>query len=53
MLKKASAEEVTPRCIYLAALQAIVDERYDDWLSKFGSLGLRVEKLTGEQQADL
>eukprot|EP00466_Bigelowiella_natans_P005264 jgi/Bigna1/53194/estExt_Genewise1Plus.C_160133 len=39
------------RCVYIAPLQELADERYDDWSIKFGKgLGLRVVKLTGGQE---
>eukprot|EP01027_Heterolobosea_sp_BB2_P011038 GEZU01016104.1.p1 GENE.GEZU01016104.1~~GEZU01016104.1.p1 ORF type:complete len:2151 (-),score=711.87 GEZU01016104.1:145-6597(-) len=42
------------KCVYVAPLQAIADQRYRDWQAKFGKqLGKRVVKLVGELNIDL
>lgn len=41
------------RCVYLAPLAAIAEERHADWTRRFGALGCTVEMLTGETAMDL
>ena len=42
------------RCVYIAPLPQIADERQADWSKRFGQrLGLTVEQLTGETATDL
>ncbi|KAL1529400.1 hypothetical protein AB1Y20_000349 [Prymnesium parvum] len=41
------------RCVYIAPLPQLAEERFADWSSKFGKLGLTVEMLTGETASDL
>eukprot|EP00808_Paulinella_micropora_P006106 g54769.t1 len=41
------------RCVYVAPLPQLVQERYLDWKQSFGKMGLKVVKLTGESAADL
>ena len=41
------------RCVYLAPLKAIADDRYADWSRRFGKRGVAVELLTGETATDL
>ena len=41
------------RCVYIAPLPQIADERHADWSERFGPLGLHVEQLTGETVTDL
>lgn len=43
----------TGRCVYIAPLQQLAEERLADWTSKFGKLGLTVTMLTGETATDL
>ncbi|KAL3683472.1 hypothetical protein R1sor_001494 [Riccia sorocarpa] len=41
-------------CVYIAPVEALAEERFRDWESKFGvGLGLRVVELTGEKYADM
>mmetsp|Transcript_31856 Transcript_31856/g.77625 ORF Transcript_31856/g.77625 Transcript_31856/m.77625 type:complete len:2179 (-) Transcript_31856:255-6791(-) len=42
-------KNMSGRCVYIAPLDSLVDERYNDWKLKLGKLGLNVVKLTGEQ----
>jgi len=42
------------RCVYVAPMQALVTERYEDWQRKFGeNLGKKVVELTGDTTQDL
>lgn len=41
------------RCVYIAPMQAIAQERYNDWQARFGKLGVKVTMLIGETSADL
>lgn len=42
------------RAVYIAPIEALAKERYDDWKKKFGEgLGVRVVELTGETATDL
>ena len=42
------------RCVYIAPLPQIADERHAEWSRRFGGkLGLTVEQLTGETATDL
>lgn len=41
------------RSVYMAPTATLADERYDDWSSRFGALGVSVTKLTGDTTADL
>ncbi|KAL8506512.1 hypothetical protein ACS0TY_017413 [Phlomoides rotata] len=42
------------RAVYIAPIEALAKERYDDWKKFFGEgLGMRVEELTGETATDL
>lgn len=44
----------TMRAVYIAPLEALAKERYEDWKKKFGEgLGMRVVELTGETATDL
>ena len=43
----------TGRCVCIAPLPQIAQERFDDWKVKFSKLGLAVEMLTGETATDL
>lgn len=38
------------RCVYMAPMEAVAQDRYKDWLAKFGpeGLGKEVVLLTGE-----
>ncbi len=36
----------------VAPIKALCSERYEDWQSKFGPLGLRCCELTGDSQMD-
>ena len=51
MVQKALDGSGTARCVYVAPLEAVVNQRYEDWAQRFGKgLGLNVVKLTGEAQ---
>ncbi|EOD12464.1 hypothetical protein EMIHUDRAFT_422149 [Emiliania huxleyi CCMP1516] len=42
------------RCVYIAPLQSLADERYAEWSRTLGALeGVRVVQLTGETASDL
>eukprot|EP00457_Paulinella_chromatophora_P000104 gb/GEZN01000104.1/.p1 GENE.gb/GEZN01000104.1/~~gb/GEZN01000104.1/.p1 ORF type:complete len:2168 (+),score=390.44 gb/GEZN01000104.1/:405-6908(+) len=41
------------RCVYVAPLPQLVQERYADWKETLGLMGLSVAKLTGESSVDL
>lgn len=41
------------RCVYLVSQEALADLVFADWHSKFGSLDIKVVKLTGETGTDL
>ncbi|XP_002030655.2 putative U5 small nuclear ribonucleoprotein 200 kDa helicase [Drosophila sechellia] len=41
------------RCVYLVSEEALADLVFADWHSKFGSLDIKVVKLTGETGTDL
>jgi len=41
------------RCVFIAPLEALAQERYEDWKPRFGRLNIPVRKLTGEASADL
>lgn len=42
------------RAVYIAPIEALAKERYNDWKRKFGEgLGMRVVELTGETAMDL
>ena len=42
------------KCVYIAPLEALALERFEDWSAKFGKqLGKRVVQLTGETAPDL
>uniref|UniRef100_A0A5B7AAE8 RNA helicase n=1 Tax=Davidia involucrata TaxID=16924 RepID=A0A5B7AAE8_DAVIN len=42
------------RAVYIAPIEALAKERYNDWKRKFGEgLGMRVVELTGETATDL
>ncbi|KAL0326538.1 UNVERIFIED_CONTAM: DExH-box ATP-dependent RNA helicase DExH12 [Sesamum angustifolium] len=42
------------RAVYIAPIEALAKERYQDWKKKFGEgLGMRVVELTGETASDL
>ncbi|KAL2232973.1 UNVERIFIED_CONTAM: DExH-box ATP-dependent RNA helicase DExH12 [Sesamum indicum] len=42
------------RAVYIAPIEALAKERYQDWNKKFGEgLGMRVVELTGETATDL
>ncbi|KAH6769435.1 U5 small nuclear ribonucleoprotein helicase [Perilla frutescens var. frutescens] len=46
--------ESTMRAVYIAPIEALAKERYQDWKKKFGEgLGIRVVELTGETATDL
>ncbi|KAG6435879.1 hypothetical protein SASPL_100760 [Salvia splendens] len=46
--------ESTMRAVYIAPIEALAKERYQDWKKKFGEgLGMRVVELTGETATDL
>ncbi|KAG6432555.1 hypothetical protein SASPL_104135 [Salvia splendens] len=46
--------ESTLRAVYIAPIEALAKERYQDWKKKFGEgLGMRVVELTGETATDL
>eukprot|EP00164_Ancoracysta_twista_P005304 GFYU01007260.1.p1 GENE.GFYU01007260.1~~GFYU01007260.1.p1 ORF type:complete len:2145 (-),score=864.44 GFYU01007260.1:262-6696(-) len=54
ILRMLSNNDGGGRCVYVAAVEALCDERYADWEQKFGDkLGVNVVKLTGETTADL
>uniref|UniRef100_A0A7S0D2D4 RNA helicase n=1 Tax=Amorphochlora amoebiformis TaxID=1561963 RepID=A0A7S0D2D4_9EUKA len=42
--------KMSGRCVYIAPLEELADERLADWSEKFGRLGLKVVKLTGGQE---
>ena len=40
-------------CLYVVApIKALCSERYAEWSSKFGVLGLRCAEVTGDSQLD-
>ena len=39
-------------CFAVAPIKALCSERFEDWSSKFGRLGLRCCELTGDSQLD-
>ena len=41
------------RCVYIAPLLQLAEERYADWKRTFGKLGVAVEMLCGETATDL
>lgn len=42
------------RCVYIAPLESLAKERYNDWKERMGrGIGLEVVELTGETTADL
>ncbi|KAH6825443.1 U5 small nuclear ribonucleoprotein helicase [Perilla frutescens var. hirtella] len=46
--------ESAMRAVYIAPIEALAKERYQDWKKKFGEgLGIRVVELTGETATDL
>lgn len=46
--------ESVMRAVYIAPIEALAKERYQDWTRKFGEgLGIRVVELTGETATDL
>ncbi|XP_057777180.1 DExH-box ATP-dependent RNA helicase DExH12-like [Salvia miltiorrhiza] len=46
--------ESTMRAVYIAPIEALAKERYQDWKKKFGEgLGMKVVELTGETATDL
>lgn len=49
------SQEEPGRAVYIAPFQELVDQRYEDWKEKLGSLsgGKEITKLTGETSADL
>lgn len=54
MVQKAAEAKGTACCVYVAPLESVVNERYEDWAQRFGKgLGLTVVKLTGEAQGDV
>lgn len=38
--------------MYIAPVPGLATERFNDWSTKFGGLGLKVSQLSGESQAD-
>ncbi|KAL4570790.1 hypothetical protein LXL04_026453 [Taraxacum kok-saghyz] len=52
--KAAADADVSMRAVYIAPVEALAKERYNEWKKKFGDgLGLRVCELTGETTTDL
>ncbi|KAI8374185.1 Sec63 Brl domain-containing protein [Radiomyces spectabilis] len=49
------SQDKDARCVYIAPLQELVDQRVADWQKKFGALdgGKEIVALTGETSADL
>ena len=41
------------RCVYIAPLQALAEERYAAWSKSLGAIGAKVAMLTGETATDL
>ena len=41
------------RCVYIAPLLQLAEERYADWKQTFGKMGVAVEMLCGETATDL
>lgn len=53
-IMRAFSQNPNSRIIYIAPLEALVEERYQDWSVRLTrSLGLTVTKLTGEAAADM
>lgn len=53
MIQKAADGKGAARAVYVAPLEAIVNERLEEWSKKFGQgLGLNVVRLTGDAQTD-
>jgi pre-mRNA-splicing helicase BRR2 len=52
-LMRTLSGDAKAKCVYIAPLEALVEERYQDWRSRFQALGISVTKLTGETSADL
>ena len=50
---RAISKDARAKCVYIAPMEALVTERYNDWSQKFRALGIRVTQLTGETSADL
>jgi len=47
----ASGKKMSGRCVYIAPMEELAKERYEDWSEKFGKgLGLKVVMLTGGQE---
>jgi pre-mRNA-splicing helicase BRR2 len=54
MVQKAADGKGAARAVYVAPVEAVAAERYQDWSRTFGDgLGLNVVRLTGEPVADL
>ncbi len=52
-IMRAISRDSKAKCVYVAPLEALVEERYRDWQSRFLPLNIAVTKLTGETTADL
>lgn len=54
MLARAADGKCPARCVYIAPMEALAKERFNDWSQKFGEgLGVSVVELTGESISDL
>ncbi|GFY86340.1 U5 small nuclear ribonucleoprotein helicase [Actinidia rufa] len=54
ILRNQQKPESIMRTVYVAPIEALAKERYNDWKRKFGEgLGMRVVELTGETTTDL
>ncbi|EGN95664.1 hypothetical protein SERLA73DRAFT_76746 [Serpula lacrymans var. lacrymans S7.3] len=38
----------TARCVYVAPTKALCTEKYQEWVNKFGGLGIKCSELTGD-----
>ncbi|KII88121.1 hypothetical protein PLICRDRAFT_698570 [Plicaturopsis crispa FD-325 SS-3] len=48
MLTEASSSGRSVKCVYVAPTKALCTERFRDWTTKFGSLGIKCCELTGD-----
>ncbi|XP_055059840.2 probable ATP-dependent DNA helicase HFM1 isoform X1 [Misgurnus anguillicaudatus] len=40
------------RAVYMAPIKALCSQRYENWMQKFGPLGLKCKELTGDTEID-
>lgn len=46
-------ESITSKCVYVTVNEDLAKASYNDWLNKFGRLGVKVAQLTGDSNLDL